>query len=94
MENITLTDNTAASRFELQKDGQVAAFAEYTLAPGLLTFTHTESLPQFAGQGLASKLAVFSLDEVRKRGLKASPNCEFFAGYINKHAQYQDLLAQ
>jgi predicted GNAT family acetyltransferase len=93
MDNIILIDNTQAGRFELQKDGVTAAFADYTLQPGLLTLTHTESLPQFAGQGLASQLATFALGEVRRRGLKAASECSFFTGYINKHAQYQDLLA-
>lgn len=92
MDDITLADNAAAHRFELRLDGAVAAFADYTLEPGTLTFTHTEVLPAHEGKGLASKLAKFALGEVRNRGLKAVPVCSFFAGYIDKHPQYQDLL--
>ncbi|MBI2772232.1 MAG: N-acetyltransferase [Burkholderiales bacterium] len=93
MNEITLTDNPGGNRFELSKGGAVAAFAEYTLAPGVITFTHTEVLPGNEGQGLGSRLAVFALDNARGRGLKVVPKCEFFAGYIAKHANYQDLLS-
>ena len=93
MDTITLADNPTAHRFELRKAGVVAAYAEYELLPHAVKFTHTEVLPGNEGQGLGSKLAKFALDEVRARGLKAVPVCEFIAGYIQKHAQYQDLLA-
>jgi len=92
MDDLTLADNPSAHRFELRLGDAVAAFAEYRLAPGTLTFTHTEVLPAYEGKGLASKLAKFALGEVRSRGLKAVPVCEFFAGYIGKHPEYQDLL--
>ncbi|RYF40366.1 MAG: N-acetyltransferase [Comamonadaceae bacterium] len=92
MDDITLADNTSAHRFELRLGDAVAAFAEYQLAPGTLTLTHTEVLPAHEGKGLASKLAKFSLGQVRDRGLKAVPVCSFFAGYIDKHPEYQDLL--
>ncbi|MEO7548306.1 MAG: GNAT family N-acetyltransferase [Ramlibacter sp.] len=92
MDDISLADNPSVHRFELRLDGTVAAFAQYRLEPGTLTFTHTEVLPAHEGKGLASKLAKFALGEVRQRGLKAVPVCEFFAGYIGKHPEYQDLL--
>ena len=33
------------------------------------------------------------LDESRARGLKVYAQCPFIAGYIDKHPEYQDLLA-
>ncbi|MEP6791608.1 MAG: GNAT family N-acetyltransferase [Ramlibacter sp.] len=93
MTDITLTDNTTAHRFELSRGGAVQAYAEYELQGGALKFTHTEVLPGNEGQGLASKLAKFALDDVRARSLKAAPQCEFIAGYIGKHPEYQDLVA-
>jgi uncharacterized protein len=94
MDDITLSDNPEAHRFELRKDGVVAAYCEYNLLQGMLLFTHTEVLPRFEGQGLGSKLAVFALDEVRQRGLNAIPACPFIAGYLRKHGEYRDLVTE
>ncbi len=93
MTDITLIDNAVAHRFELSRGGTVQAYAEYELQPGAAKLTHTEVLPGNEGQGLASKLAKFALDGLRRRGLKAVPQCEFIAGYIGKHPEYQDLVA-
>jgi hypothetical protein len=86
-------DNPSAHRFELRVGDKVAAFAEYNVLAHALLFTHTEVMPEFEGQGHGSRLAKFALDDVRSRGLKAVPVCQFIAGYIRKHAEYQDLVA-
>jgi hypothetical protein len=93
MNDISFADNAGQHRFELRKAGEVAAIAEYQLRPGAVTFIHTEVLPKFEGQGLGSKLARAALDEVRRRGLRAIPQCPFIAGYIRKHPEYLDLVA-
>jgi predicted GNAT family acetyltransferase len=92
-ENLAFNDNTAEQRFEVRQGGQLAGFAQYQATAGGLRFTHTEVMPEFEGQGVGSRLARAALDEVRRRGLKAVPQCEFIAGYIRKNPQYQDLVA-
>ncbi|HEY8359824.1 MAG TPA: GNAT family N-acetyltransferase [Ramlibacter sp.] len=58
-------------------------------------FTHTVVEPEHEGQGLASRLAQFALDDVRTRGLKALPQCRFIARYIERHEkEYGDLVAR
>lgn len=94
MDDITLSDNPDAHRFELRKGGEVAAYAEYNLLTGMLMFTHTEVMPRFEGLGLGSKLARYALDDVRRRGLHAVPVCPFIAGYIRKHREYLDLVSE
>ena len=94
MTDIVIADNPAAHRFELKTAGAVAAQAEYELLPGTVKFTHTEVLPGHEGKGFGSKLARFALDDVRQRGLKVEPVCEFIAGYIRKHPEYLDLVAE
>ena len=77
-----------------RRNGELAARAQYELSDDALTFTHTEVDTRFDGQGLGSRLAKLSLDDVRRRGLKAVPICHFIAGYIRKHPEYEDLLGQ
>lgn len=92
MDDFRFEDNAALQRFELRTGGAAAAVAEYQLDGGTLRFLHTKVEPAFEGRGLGSRLAKAALDEVRRRGLKALPQCPFIAGYIGKHPEYQDLV--
>lgn len=85
-------DNPAESRFELEVSGHLAV-AYYQLAPGIITFTHTEVPPALGGQGVGSRLIKGALEQVRARGLKVVAKCDFVAGYIGKHKEFADLVA-
>lgn len=87
-------NNQAASQYELRIGGEVAALAAYRTEGQTVRFTHTEVQPQHEGQGLASRLAAYALDDVKTRGMKAAPQCAFIAKYMQKHdKEYGDLLA-
>jgi uncharacterized protein len=87
--------NEASSRYELLLDGRMAGEAQYRMQGGQVLFTHTEVEPGHEGQGLGSRLAAFALDDVKRRGLKAVPQCRFIAGYIEKHEkEYGELVAR
>ncbi len=85
-------DNPERHRFEIVLGDGSFAFAEYTLPAGKIMFTHTEVPPEHGGEGLGTLLIRHGLAEARKRGLKVIPICPFFAAYIKKHAEEQDLL--
>jgi predicted GNAT family acetyltransferase len=85
-------DNTALHRFELPLDGHTA-FSEYRRADGILTVMHTEVPKELNGKGIGSALVRGLLDIARAEGVKVRPVCPFVRGYIEKHAEYQDLLA-
>ena len=84
----------AHSRYELRKDGRVVAFAQYRREGDALSFTHTEVEQALEGQGLGSRLAAYALDDVRRRGLKAVPQCSFIAGYIARHEKEYGALVK
>lgn len=84
-------DNSTLHRFELEVDG-VTAFSVYRRSPGIVTFIHTEVPDALAGKGVGSKLAKGALELVRPRGEKVIAECPFIAAYIQKHAEFQDLL--
>jgi uncharacterized protein len=86
-------NNADAGRYEVSLDGKPAGFAEYRLRDGRVIFTHTEVDSTFEGHGLGSSLARGALDDVRDRGLQAVPLCPFIAAYIERHPEYQDLVA-
>jgi uncharacterized protein len=85
-------DNTALSRFELDADG-ITAVANYQLAGGVMTFTHTEVPARARHRGIASRLIEGALAEVRARGFKIVPRCSFVKTYVDQHPEVGDLLA-
>ena len=86
-------DNTAAHRFELVVDRHLS-FSDYTLDGDVITFTHTIVPPALEGHGVASRLISGALAQVRARGLKVRPVCKFVKAYIERHPEWQDLLAE
>ena len=86
-----IRDNTARHRLEFDVDGHVA-FTEYRRAGDVLTLNHTEVPKQLSGRGIGSTLARNALDWARAQGLKVVPRCPFIKSYIDKHAEYADLL--
>jgi len=80
-------------RYTGSVEGRVAAFAEFIPTPDLVVFTHTESDPAYEGQGVASQLVRWALDDVRGRGLRVLPLCPFVKAYIARHPdEYGDLV--
>lgn len=72
---------------------ELAGTLSYTADDGVVSLVHTEVRPQWAGNGLASIVVRAALDDLRGRGLSVRPQCEYVAGYIDKHPQYRDLVA-
>ena len=87
-----VADNPEQNQFEGRLDGRVVAHSEYELAPGVITFLHTEVDPALEGRGLGGALASNALDDVRARGLQVVARCPFIAAYIRRHREYADLL--
>ncbi|MGC4092754.1 MAG: GNAT family N-acetyltransferase [Polyangiaceae bacterium] len=85
-------DNREQHRFELEVDGRLAV-AVYRRAAGVVTFTHTEVPPELGGHGIGSRLARGALELVRQSGDKIIARCPFIAAFVQKHPEFQDLLA-
>jgi uncharacterized protein len=90
--SFAIRDNIEKHRFEVDLGDGSFAFAEYTLPQGKIVFTHTEVPKAHEGQGIGSALIRFALQAARSRGLQVIPICPFFAAYIKKHPEEQDLL--
>ena len=81
------------SRYELTVDGTVGAYAEYEIAGNTIVLTHTVTLPQMRGRGLAGKIVRRALDDARTSGRTVIPQCWYVAQYIDQHPEYTDLLS-
>jgi len=91
--SITVVDAPDASRFEIAVDGTLAGFAEYRLEGRVMAFTHTETLPELAGQGLARTLVTTALGEARARGLAVLPFCPYVRSVVARDpGRWLDLV--
>jgi uncharacterized protein len=88
-----IRDNKQHSRYELEKDGQIA-FVTYKRKPGLITFVHTEVPKELSGHGIGTALIRGVLDIARANGDKVIPICPFIAAYMRNHKETRDLLAE
>ena len=80
----TVRDNRTASRFELDRDGQIA-FLDYKRQAGALTLVHTEVPPALRGHHLGDILVKAALSAAAAEGLRIIAVCPFVRAYLRKH---------
>jgi predicted GNAT family acetyltransferase len=90
---IQVVDNPAKRRYEALVDGAFAGYVLYQQREGALVLIHTDVGDEFEGEGVGSRLIAGALDDIRARGLQVTPLCPFAAAYIERHAEYGDLVA-
>jgi predicted GNAT family acetyltransferase len=91
-DDLTVTDNQAAQRFELRAGDALAGWIDYLPAGASVIFSHTEIAPDHEGQGLGSELVGRALDHTRARGVTVIPTCPFTAAFIHRHPEYADVV--
>jgi predicted GNAT family acetyltransferase/glutaredoxin len=89
----TVVDVPQAHRYELLLDGRRIGLLAYRERRGRIAFTHTQVSPGCEGRGFGSRLAAGALDDARRQGLVVVPICPFISRYIERHPEYQDLVA-
>ncbi|GJF07824.1 GNAT family N-acetyltransferase [Pseudonocardia sp. D17] len=88
-----LTDNTAESRFELRRDGELVGWLYYRhLRPDRYALLHTEVEPSHRRQGVAGATVRRVLDEIRARGGTVTAICSFVVDFLSRTTGYADLL--
>ncbi len=81
-------------RFAIYVDGEEAGFADFIEEEGLRDFNHTVVDEAFRGQGLSKPLIQASLDATREAGLQIRATCSAYQGFVAKHPEYADLVAE
>lgn len=89
--NLEVINNTEKSRFEILLNGKYAV-AEYVNREHMIVFTHTEVPTGFEGMGIGSKLATAGLTWAREQKKTVLPLCPYFAAFVRRHKEYQDLI--
>ncbi len=86
-----VTDNAAASRFELEIDGHIA-FADYRRDGGILHIKYVEAPPALRGTGAASQLMAGLMAQARAEGMQVKPICGYAASWLRKHSEYAAMV--
>ena len=81
--------NEDLRRYEVLAAGSLAGYTEIQAHGGTVAFTHTRVFDDFAGQGLAGRLVGQALEDVVAGGRKIVPYCEYVAGWLHKHPEYE-----
>lgn len=90
---VELARDDEGHRYTATLEGRTVAIADVAVTSELVVFTHTETDPSVEGQGVASTLVAWALDDVRGRGLAVLPLCPFVKAYIGRHAdRYADIV--
>ena len=89
----TVIDVPESDRFEIRDGDRVLGLAAYQRRGDTYVFHHTEVDPDAGQSGLGGTLVRAALDEVRSRGGSVVPSCSFVAGWIERHPDYADLVA-
>ena len=87
-------DNREGERYEQWLGDDLAGILQYRLRSSLIALIHTEIDQRFQGQGLASRLIVFALEDARKQGREVLPFCPLVASYIQGHPEWADLVPE
>ena len=87
-----VTDNVAASRYELEVDGKIV-FALYRRDGSTVIIRHVEAPPSLRGTGAASRLMQGIMEIARAGHMKVRPLCSYAAAWLSRHRDYTDLLA-
>jgi len=80
-------------RYEILLGGEVVGSLEYRRRDNYIELLDTEIEQTFSGRGLAGRLAAAALDDARARATPVVVTCPFVTGYLERHPEYSDLLA-
>ena len=92
---ITVIEVPERERFEARDEaGEVAGVLTYQLTGSIIAYTHTKVDPRFEGQGVGSALVRAAMDDARGKNRTVVPICPFVSDWLDKHPDYEKLVAR
>lgn len=85
-EHQPIVDNESTHRFEVTIDGHHAELV-YERDAERLVLIHTGVPDELEGQGIGGALVSAAVDDARARDLTVVPDCEFAAGWLERHPE-------
>ncbi|TAK00690.1 MAG: N-acetyltransferase [Chloroflexota bacterium] len=76
-------------RYEARLAGALAGFLEYRMVGTRRILLHTEVDDAFAGRGVGTALARYSLEAARMTGTRVTVRCPFIRAWLARHPEYE-----
>lgn len=93
--DITVIDVPEQERFEARDEtGQMTGYLAYQVTGSIAAYVHTEVKPEFEGKGIGSQLARAAMDDARAKGRTVVPICPYLLQWLDKHAEYEGIVAR
>lgn len=89
---IHVRHNAVEHRFEAEVEGLLSV-ADYERRGADMVMTHTLVPAALRGRGIAEKLVRAALEHARSERLRVVPACSYVRVFIERHAEFQPLLA-
>ncbi|MBS0274556.1 MAG: N-acetyltransferase [Proteobacteria bacterium] len=88
---MSVIDNAAKSRFELEENGELA-FAAYRRQGGVYTIPHVEAAMALRGKGTAGRLMEGIAAIARANSYKIRPTCPYAVAWFRRHPENAALV--
>ena len=82
----TVTRHDDRGRYELEIDGEVIAFADFSDDGDRITIPYIETAPQHRGKGYSSMLMDGVIDDLRARGIQVRATCSVARAHVAANA--------
>lgn len=82
----TVTRHDDRGRYELEVDGEVVAFADFSDDGDRITIPYIETAPQHRNKGHSSMLMDGVIDDLRARGIHVRATCSVARAHIAANA--------
>jgi predicted GNAT family acetyltransferase len=90
---LTIEHHPALGKFTATVEGEEAYLLYHPAGDGVLDYVSTFVPEQLRGQGIASEVVRCALDYAQAQRFRVIPSCWFVRGYIDRHPEYLDLVA-
>jgi predicted GNAT family acetyltransferase len=92
--NIQQKEGGHRGRFFIEQDDEMVAEIVYSHgAADTIIIEHTEVDESLQGKNIGYELVHKTVEYAREKGLKITPLCSFAKAVIDKHEDFQDVLA-
>jgi len=92
--DIAIRHDEANRRFVADLGGQAAELTYVERDAETVVFHHTFVPPGLRGGGVAGALAARALEWARDSGRRVIPVCPYVASFMQRHPEYESLLAR
>lgn len=89
---MTVSHQPDRKRFE--SDHEDPAYLQYEIpVEGTIDLTHTSVPKALEGKGVGAALVRFALEHAKENGLEVIPTCGFVQSWLERHPEYDAIVA-